>query len=79
MTSPESGKHGRTPTAPVRSSFWRSMKVVAWGFFGVRKASAHRADLAGVSPLHVALGGLLGLVLLVLVLVAVVHWVVAGT
>jgi len=56
------------------SSFFRSMK--AWAFFGLRKRSEYQQDLERIHPLHIIAAGLLGFLLLVLSLVAVVHWVV---
>lgn len=57
-------------------SFLRSMKAVAWAFLGLRKRSEYQEDLATIHPLHVIAAGLLGFLLLVLALVALVHWVV---
>lgn len=64
--------------APAGPSFGRLLRTVAWGFFGVRKGSAHRSDLAKVNPLHVLIAGLIGMVVLVAVLVGAAHW-MAGT
>ena len=58
------------------SSFFRSMKAVAWAFFGLRKRSEYQQDLERIHPLHIIEAGLLGFLLLVLSLVALVHWVV---
>lgn len=63
----------RAEAKPNRG-FWRLMRVVAWGFFGVRKASSHQSDLARISPLHIVLAGLIGFVVLIAVLVAAAHW-----
>ena len=60
-----------------RASFWRSMQVVAWSFFGIRKGSASQEDTARVSPFHVIVAGLVGVLLLVLGLIVLVKWVVA--
>ena len=54
------------------SSFFRSMKA----FFGLRKRSEYQQDLERIHPLHIIAAGLLGFLLLVLSLVALVHWVV---
>lgn len=71
------------PSAPTpqrsKSSFWRSMRIVAWGFFGVRKRSEYQQDLAQVNPFHVVLAGVVGLLLLVLLLLGIVNWVVSGS
>lgn len=68
-----------TPSAPAeRPSFWRSMRMVAWGFLGVRKRSEYQQDLAKVSPFHVVVAGLIALVVLIVVLLLIVKWVVAS-
>jgi hypothetical protein len=53
------------------------MQVVAWSFFGIRKGSAAQEDTARVSPFHVIVAGLVGVLLLVLGLIVLVKWVVA--
>ena len=65
------------PVTPAKPSFWRSMRMVAWGFLGIRKKSGYQPDLAQVSPFHVVIAGLIGLVLLIVVLLLIVNWVVA--
>ena len=62
---------------PVKHSFWRTLRMGAWGFFGVRKNSEYQRDLARVNPFHVILAGVVGLVLLVLLLLGIVNWVVS--
>lgn len=71
---PQSGQ-----PAPTRNSFWRSLRMVAWGFLGIRKRSEYQQDLAQINPFHVILAGILGVLLLVLVLLGVVNWVVSGS
>ena len=63
---------------PTKPSFLRSLRLVAWGFLGVRKNSEYQRDLAQVNPFHVILAGIIGLVLLVLLLVGLVNWAVSG-
>lgn len=60
------------------SGMFRSIKVVAWSFLGIRSREGYQNDLARVNPLHVVLIGLLGAVLLVAGLVGLVRWVVAS-
>lgn len=48
------------PTQPPRSSFLRSMRIVAWGFLGIRKRSEYQQDLAQVNPFHIVLAGIVG-------------------
>ena len=59
-------------------SFWRSVKLVAWSFLGIRKNSEYKNDLAQVSPVHVIIAGLIGVMLMVIGLIVLVNWVVAG-
>jgi len=67
---------GSAPSASP-ASFWRSVKLVAWSFLGVRSKSGYQEDLARVNPLHVVAVGLVGVLLLVVGLVVLVNWVVA--
>ncbi len=59
-------------------SLGHSLKIVAWGLLGIRKSSAHRADVARVSPTTIVVAALLTLLVFVGLLVAVVRWVAAG-
>lgn len=61
-----------------KASFFRSVKMVAWSFLGIRKNSEYKDDLAHVSPVHVIIAGLLGVMLMVVGLIVLVKWVVAG-
>lgn len=72
MSDPVEGR----PTVP-KTSFFRSVKLVAWSFLGVRKDSEYRDDLAQVNPFHVIVAGLLGGLMLVIGLIGLVTWVVA--
>ena len=63
---------------PTKPSFLRSLRLVAWGFLGVRKNSEYQRDLAQVNPFHVILAGIIGVLLRVLVLVGLVNWAVSG-
>ena len=58
-------------------SAWRSVKLVAWSFLGIRSKAAYQDDLAKVSPMHVVAVGLVGALLLVVGLISLVNWVVA--
>ena len=44
---------------PTKPSFLRSLRLVAWGFLGVRKRSEYQRDLAQVNPFHIMLAGLI--------------------
>lgn len=65
--------------APVTrdASFWRSVKLVAWSFMGIRSNSEYQQDLVKVNPMHVVAVGIVGTLLLVVGLVVLVNWVVA--
>ena len=58
------------------SSLLHTVKAVAWSFIGIRKNSEYRNDLARLNPLHIVLVALVGVALIVVGLVALVHWVV---
>lgn len=68
-------KGSATPTP--QTSVWRSVKLVAWSFLGIRSKSGYQDDLARVNPLHVVAVGLVSVLLLVVGLVVLVNWVVA--
>ena len=61
----------------MNSSFWRSIKIVGWSFFGIRKGSESKEDVARVNPFHVIVVGIMGAVILVVGLIVLVNWVVA--
>ena len=63
---------------PPKVSFWRSVKLVAWSFLGIRKNSEYKNDLAQVNPFHVIIAGLIGVMLMVIGLIVLVTWVVPG-
>ena len=60
-----------------KTSFLRSIKLVAWSFLGIRSRAGYQDDLAKVNPTHVVLVGLIGALLLVLGLITLATWVVA--
>jgi hypothetical protein len=64
--------------ARPKVSFWRSVKLVAWSFLGIRKNSEYKNDLAQVNPFHVIIAGLIGVMLMVIGLIVLVNWVVPG-
>lgn len=67
----------RMPDRPVRkSSFFRTVKAVAWSFVGIRKNSEYEQDLDQLNPLHIIAVALAGVALLVIGLIALVNWVV---
>ena len=70
-------RHGAAESAP-RASAWRTVRTVAWSFFGVRRRSGWDEDMARISPLHLVLAGLVAVLVLVLALIGLVHWVAGG-
>lgn len=67
------------PQQPVagkpKSSLFRTVKMVAWSFIGLRKGSEFEQDIK-MNPLHIMAVGIAGAVVFVLALVALVNWVV---
>ena len=63
-------------TPKQKSSLLRTVKAVAWSFIGLRKGSEFEEDVKQLNPRHIVAVGIAGAVVLVLALVAVVHWVV---
>ncbi len=68
-----------SPAPQAGPSFWRSLRIVAWGFLGIRKRSEYQQDLAQVNPFHIVVAGIVGVLLLVLLLLGIVNWVVSGS
>jgi hypothetical protein len=58
-------------------SMWRSIKMVAWSFLGIRSNREYQNDLSKVSPMHVVVVALVGVLMLVVGLIVLVNWVVA--
>lgn len=61
----------------VPASFWRSVKLVAWSFLGIRSKGAYQEDLSKVNPMHVVVVALVAVLLMVVGLIGLVNWVVA--
>jgi hypothetical protein len=67
-----------TATEPTgKGSLWRTVKAVAWGFFGVRKNSDYQEDIAKLTPLHIIAVGFVAVVVFVVGLILLVKFVVA--
>ena len=66
-----------TPEEPRKGSLLRTLKAVAWGFFGVRKNSAYQEDIAKLTPLHIIAVGLVAVMVFVVGLILLVKFVVA--
>lgn len=67
----------RSDASAPSGSFWRTIRMVGWSFFGVRKKSESEEDMNRVNPLHVIAGGIAGAVIFVLGLIVLVNWVTA--
>jgi hypothetical protein len=62
--------------AVKRSSLLRSLKAVAWSFFGIRSSVGFQEDVAKVNPVHVLLAGFVTVLVLVVSLIGLAIWVV---
>jgi hypothetical protein len=51
--------------APKKASFAATMKAVFWSFFGVRKRKDYEDDAANLNPVHVIIGGLIGVLIFI--------------
>ena len=67
----EFGSSGRT------GSLWRTLKMVGWSFFGVRKNSESQETMARVNPFHGIVVGIAVAVIFIMGLIVLVNWVVA--
>jgi len=65
------------PVHVQRTSFVRSIKLVAWSLLGIRSRKGYQDDLAKVNPVHVVLVGFVAVLLFVVSLIGLVNWVVA--
>ena len=61
----------------MKPSIWRSIRMIGWSFFGVRKSSESQEDVAQVDPFHIIVVGIAGAVVFVVALMLLVNWVVA--
>ena len=67
-----------SPEQPRKGSLLRTLKAVAWGFFGVRKNSDYQEDIAKLTPLHIVIVGLVAVACFVGALILLVKYVVAA-
>jgi hypothetical protein len=65
------------PAKAGAASLWRSVRVVAWSFLGIRKGSESQEDMARVNPFHIIGVGIAAAAFFVVSLVILVNWVVA--
>lgn len=64
------------PDEPRKGSLLRTVKAVAWGFFGVRKNSDYQEDISRLTPLHIVIVGLVAVACFVGALILLVKYVV---
>lgn len=67
----------KTKDAVRTASFLRTIKMVGWSFFGIRKNSESQEDMARVNPFHIIGVGIAGAIIFVVGLIVLVNWVVA--
>ena len=61
-----------------RGSWLRTLRAVAWSFFGIRKGSEYEKDVNQLKPGQVIVAGLVAAALFVVAIVVLVRWVVAS-
>jgi hypothetical protein len=62
---------------PRKAGFLATMKAVFWSFFGVRKRKDYEHDAANLNPIHVIVGGLIGVAIFIGILLFAVRMAVA--
>ena len=72
---PDAGLRGAVTR---RGSFGRTLRAVAWSFFGVRKSSEHAKDVEQLNPLHVIIAAVVAAALFVGGLLALVSWILSS-
>jgi hypothetical protein len=73
MTDPG---HDLREAANRKGSFARTLRAVAWSFFGVRKSGESHEDMSKLNPVHVIVAGIVAAAVFVLALLVLVRWVV---
>jgi len=61
-----------------KGSFVRTMKAVAWSFFGVRKGRDLEKDVDQLNPVHLVIAGVIGALVFIGALLLLVNWVLAS-
>lgn len=75
MSGPDHDRDPQRPPPPA--TFGATMKAVFWSFFGVRKRRDYDYDASNLNPIHVIVGGLIGVALFIGILVFLVRLAVA--
>jgi len=65
-------------TRPPRAGPLAVARAVLWSFLGIRRGHDLAQDVASITPLQVVIGGLIGAAALVVSLLLLVRWIVAG-
>jgi hypothetical protein len=72
----------QTPTghqSPKKAlNVWRTVKAVAWSFFGVRKGSDYQHDIQNLNPFTIIAVGIAACFAFVVALMLFVRWVVVA-
>lgn len=58
-----------------KTSFWRTVRAVAWSLIGLRKSSEYQKDLEKINPVHIIIVGLAAIFLLAISLIVLVNWI----
>ena len=53
------------------------IKAVCWSFLGIRRRAAYEKDAVTLKPAQVIIAGIIGAIVLVLSLVALVHFIIS--
>ena len=75
---PRRDDEGLRAAVARRGSFMRTLKAVAWSFFGVRKSAEHAKDVEQLNPLHVIVAAVVAAALFVGGLLALVSWILSS-
>ena len=67
----------KLPVDRASTTFFQTVRAVAWSFLGVRKKSELDADMARLNIFHIMAVGFVGAILFVVTLIALVNWIVA--
>jgi DUF2970 family protein len=60
---------------PMKATPLQAAKAVFWSFFGIRKRAAYEKDAVSLTLLQVVVAGIIGALVLVLSLIALVHFI----
>jgi ABC-type microcin C transport system permease subunit YejB len=78
MNDPGQHDGGLRRAVARKGSLRRTMKAVAWSFFGVRKSAEHEYDLNHLNPVHVIIAGIVAAALFILALILLVRFAVGS-